>query len=129
MNSLRPALCAFVLASLGACQSASPPATSAPSTSSSCALELPGPPLDAQGRADGLYTVQHDQLGATPLVRLTAMRWDARGADVDSGKRWERVTVAPEDAARLHAYTAGADREDVAMVSTARSSRGTRCGP
>ncbi len=112
-TSLRRVLELLVVATtlLGCRPASSPP----PAPASSCAIDIPGPPLDAGGRADGLYAVQTDTLGHAPLVRLTSMTWESRGSGPD-GKHWEHLTVAADDAERLHAYTASAQARDVAMV-------------
>lgn len=108
-RSLRPSLLALALVGgVGAC-TAGPEAPT-------CALP-DGRVFDIAGRGDGLYGVEGDRVGDTPLASFEGMVRTDDGVDAESGKPWIAVRLSPADAERLHAWSAEPEGKSIAVVA------------
>jgi hypothetical protein len=99
-------------ASTGAAVASSSASTT---TSSSCALP-DGRTLDVAGRADGIYGVVGDQVGAAPLAHIERAQRTSEGVDATSGKRWIGVRLADDDARAVRDFTATPEGRGIAVV-------------
>ena len=104
MKAFFAAIVGIALA-LGACRRSG---EATPSSGESCTIETgDGGVLDVTGRADGVYGIEDDHLGATPLVRFENISKTGEGVDAKSGRRWLAMHLADADARTLRDFTAG----------------------
>lgn len=75
-----------------------------------------GPPLDASGRADGIYGVLDGKLAPAPIAPFEAMSLTGTGADAESGKRWVGVHLRDAEAKALRDFMSGPKPRGIAVV-------------